>query len=71
MFNDSISLCHVLTIFNNPKITLNSAYLPPSKNQIFQVEENMKRDKKKWSIRNIKCNVIKSYHLGLLKLEFS
>ena len=44
MLNDSLSSCHVLTIFNNPKIRLNSAYLRGAKNQIFQVEENMKRE---------------------------
>ena len=46
MLNYSLSLCHVLTIFNNPKIRLNSAYLRNAKNQIFQVEEKMKREKK-------------------------
>ena len=44
MSNYSLSLSIVVTIFNNPKIKINSAHLPSSRDHQFQVEENMKRE---------------------------
>ena len=52
MSNYSLSLSIVVTIFNNPKIRINSAYLQPGRDHKFQMEENMNRDKQKQKMEN-------------------
>ena len=47
MSNYSLSLSSVVTIFNNPKIRINSAYLRSGRDHKFPIEENMKRENKK------------------------
>ena len=44
----SLVLCNVVTIFNNPKMRINSVYLHPGRFHKIQAEENMKREKQKF-----------------------
>ena len=53
MFNYSLSLWNVVTIFNNLKMRINSAYLHSVRDHKFQVEENMKRAKQKFGVSQI------------------